>query len=90
MWLPHPHGVLLIVESRAHDGSIMKGSATLVQENGLWKTTSEFAYDEELEQYNEIIPAPDFLTPFSIQLFPEQLDIAWYNWITKHCAFLAP
>ncbi|MDP2104554.1 MAG: hypothetical protein Q8J76_01065 [Desulfobulbaceae bacterium] len=72
-------GVLLIGMSRGTDGVVMRGSTTLVQINGQWKITSEFGYDPDLDQYDSLVLPSQIITPFSVRIHPEELDLNWYN-----------
>jgi len=56
---PYKHGILLVGESKNPDGRIIRGPVTLIQVNGLWKITSEFAFDEELQKYSDTINAQE-------------------------------
>jgi hypothetical protein len=52
----YKNGVLLVARTQTKEGYLMQGAATLVLENGFWKTTSKFAYDDELAQYDRVVP----------------------------------
>lgn len=79
----YQNGIVLLIESRKADGRILRGPSVLVRENGLWKTTTEFAADKELHDYLEVIEPPEHLTPFNSSLSPKKWPLPWYNWITE-------
>lgn len=76
---PYKSGRLLIGMSRASDGIVTRGIVTLVERNGQWKITSEFGYDPALDQYDSLVLPSQLATPFSFRLYPEKLDLDWYN-----------
>lgn len=76
---PYKTGVLLIGILRRKDGAIIRGSAPLIQVNGQWKLTSEFGYDPERERYNDLVLPSQIITPFSVRIHPEELDLTWYH-----------
>lgn len=54
--LSYKDGMILALEKRFEDidGSIVKGWAGFIQEDGLWKVTYKYSQDEELQQYNDV------------------------------------
>lgn len=52
----YKNGIMLLIETQKTDGRILIGPTVLVQENGLWKTTTEFAGDQELLDCLIVIP----------------------------------
>jgi len=78
----YKHAILLIVESHGNDGAIMTGPSFYIKENGLWKTTFEFATDEEIWDYMDYTPPP--ILTASTKIHPKRWSLDLYNWINDH------
>jgi hypothetical protein len=53
--IPYKTGIVLVGKIVSKDGSILIGPAVFVKEDGLWKQTTEFNTDEELDKYRDVI-----------------------------------
>ncbi|MEJ2648769.1 MAG: hypothetical protein P8016_10225 [Sedimentisphaerales bacterium] len=55
--MPYKDGLIITFEVRCHDidGTIMKLYSGYIKEDGLWKRTSKFSGDENLNRYDQVI-----------------------------------